>query len=151
MRALVLMPVAENFEAARRPADTERLEAVRRRVRSLLPTSERPDAARARQTRRQLMPALNPLEGNARRTWAGRVADSVTSHEAYGLGSYCFFNVNSSVVNARAFEVPVKSGVKFRDMVTVSLGGTGTITHVINNTGDTVNSGHQVTSIVTGP
>jgi hypothetical protein len=84
--------------------------------------------------------------------WAAyKVADSVNSHEAYGLGSYCFFNVNSSVVNARAFEVPVKSGVKFRDMVTVSLGGTGTITHVINNTGATVNSAHQVTSIVTGP
>jgi hypothetical protein len=84
--------------------------------------------------------------------WAAyKVADSVNTHEAYGLGSYCFFNVNKSVVNARAFEVPVKSGVKFRDMVTVSLGGTGTITHVINNTGDTVNSGHQVTSIVSGP
>jgi hypothetical protein len=84
--------------------------------------------------------------------WAAyKVADSVNSHEAYGLGSYCFFNVNNAVVNARAFEVPVKSGAKFRDMVTVSLGGTGTITNVINNTGDTVNSSHQVTSIVTGP
>ncbi len=84
--------------------------------------------------------------------WAAyKVADSVNTHEAYGLGSYCYFNVNKSVVNARAFEVPVKTGVKFRDMVTVSLGGTGTITHVINNTGDTVNSGHQVTSIVSGP
>jgi hypothetical protein len=84
--------------------------------------------------------------------WAAyKVADSVNTHEAYGLGSYCYFNVNKSVVNARAFEVPAKSGVKFRDMVTVSLGGTGTITHVINNTGDAVNSGHQVTSIVSGP
>ena len=42
-------------------------------------------------------------------------------------------------------------GVKFHDMVTVSLGGTGTISHVINNTGAAVNSGHQVTSIVSGP
>ncbi|MCU7728666.1 RICIN domain-containing protein [Actinoplanes sp. KI2] len=84
--------------------------------------------------------------------WAAyKVGDSVTSHEAWGLGSYCYFNVNSSVVNARAFEVPVNSGVKFHDLVTVSLGGTGTISHVINNTGAAVNSGHQVTSIVSGP
>ncbi|MFF5290492.1 RICIN domain-containing protein [Paractinoplanes globisporus] len=84
--------------------------------------------------------------------WAAyKVADSVTSHEAWGLGSYCFFNVNSSVVNAHAFEVPAVSGVKFHDLVTVSLGGTGTISHVINNTGAAVNSGHQVTSIVSGP
>jgi hypothetical protein len=84
--------------------------------------------------------------------WAAyKVADSVTTHEAWGLGSYAFFNVNPAVANAHAFEVPVKAGVKFHDMVTVSLGGTGTISHVINNTGAAANSGHQVTSIVTGP
>ncbi|GAA2336278.1 RICIN domain-containing protein [Dactylosporangium salmoneum] len=84
--------------------------------------------------------------------WAAyKVADSVTTHEAWGLGSYCYFNVNSSVVDAHAFEVPVKSGVKFHDMVTVSLGGVGTISHVINNTGAAVNSGHQVEYLVSGP
>ncbi|MEU4240125.1 RICIN domain-containing protein [Actinoplanes sp. NPDC026619] len=84
--------------------------------------------------------------------WAAyKVADSVTSHEAWGLGSYAYFNVNPAIVNARAFEVPVNSGVKFHDMVTVSLGGVGTISHVINNTGAAANSGHQVTSIVSGP
>jgi hypothetical protein len=84
--------------------------------------------------------------------WAAyKVADTVTTHEAWGLGSYCFFSTNSSVVNAHAFEVPVKAGVKFHNMTTVSLGGTGTISHVINNTGAAVNSGHQVTAIVSGP
>ncbi|WP_433717637.1 ricin-type beta-trefoil lectin domain protein [Actinoplanes sp. CA-051413] len=84
--------------------------------------------------------------------WAAyKVADSVNNHEAWGLGSYAFFNVNPSVVNARAFEVPVKPGIKFHNMVTVSLGGTGTIAHVINNTGAAVNSGHQVTNLVSGP
>ena len=84
--------------------------------------------------------------------WAAyKVADSVNNHEAWGLGSYAFFNVNPSIVNARAFEVPVKPGVRFRNMVTVSLGGVGTISRVINNTGAAVNSGHQVTSIVSGP
>jgi hypothetical protein len=84
--------------------------------------------------------------------WAAyKVADTVTNHEAWGLGSYCYFNVNPGVVNAHAFEVPVKAGVKFHDMVTVSLGGTGTISHVINNTGAAVNSGHQVEYLVSGP
>jgi hypothetical protein len=36
-------------------------------------------------------------------------------------------------------------------MVTVSLGGTGTIAHVINNSGAASNSGHQVTYLVSGP
>jgi hypothetical protein len=84
--------------------------------------------------------------------WAAyKVADSVTTHEAWGLGSYCYFSTNSAVVNAHAFEVPVKSGVKFHDMVTVSLGGVGTISHVINSTGGAVNSGNQVTDLVSGP
>ena len=84
--------------------------------------------------------------------WAAyKVADSVNNHQAWGLGSYAYFNVNPGVVNARAFEVPAKAGVQFRNMVTVSLGGVGTISHVINNTGAAVNSGHQVTSIVSGP
>ena len=42
-----------------------------------------------------------------------------------------------------SFEVPQAAGVKFHDMVTVSLGGTGTISHIINNTGGPSNSGDQ--------
>ncbi|AGL17783.1 RICIN domain-containing protein [Actinoplanes sp. N902-109] len=84
--------------------------------------------------------------------WAAyKVADSVTKHQAYGLGSYAYFNVNPAVVNAHAFEVPAKPGVTFTDMVTVSLGGTGTISHVINSKGAAVNSGHQVEYLVSGP
>lgn len=82
---------------------------------------------------------------------AYKVAPGVTSHEAWGLGSYAYFNVNPSVVETRSFEVPDTSGVKFHDMVTVSLGGTGTISHVINNTGAAVNSGHQVTYLTNYP
>ena len=66
---------------------------------------------------------------------AYKVADGVTSHEGWGLGSYCFFNVNPAVHADRGFEVPVNAGVRFHDLLTVSLGGTGTIDHVINNTG----------------
>jgi hypothetical protein len=66
---------------------------------------------------------------------AYKVADSVKTHEAWGLGSYCFFNVDPSIHAARAFEVPVTAGVKLHDILTVSLGGVGTIDHVVNDTG----------------
>ncbi|MFD0686213.1 discoidin domain-containing protein [Actinomadura fibrosa] len=64
-----------------------------------------------------------------------KVADSVTTHEGWGLGAYCYFNVDPSITAARGFEAPNRSGVRFHDLLTVSLGGNGTITHVINNTG----------------
>ncbi|MEY9966896.1 hypothetical protein ABIA33_004961 [Streptacidiphilus sp. MAP12-16] len=66
---------------------------------------------------------------------AYKVGAKVTTHEAWGLGSYCYFNVNPSVNSYHAFEVPNTAGVKFHDALTVSLGTTGTITHVINDTG----------------
>jgi hypothetical protein len=72
------------------------------------------------------------------------VASTVTAFQAYGLGSYCYFSTNSSVVSANAFTSPTSSGVQWHDMVTVSLGGTGTISHIVDNTGSTVNSGSTV-------
>ncbi|MBA2286320.1 MAG: coagulation factor 5/8 type domain-containing protein [Ktedonobacteraceae bacterium] len=80
------------------------------------------------------------MNGSTNGYAAYKVADSVTSHEAWGLGSYCLFNVNNAVVADRAFEVPNTPGVRFHDLVTVSLGGVGTITHIINNTGGPSNS-----------
>ncbi|GHJ37785.1 ricin-type beta-trefoil lectin domain protein [Streptomyces sp. TS71-3] len=91
------------------------------------------------------------MNGSTQGYPAYKVGAGVTSHEAWGLGSYAFFNANPSVVEAHSFEVPVTSGVRFHDLVTVSLGGTGTISHVINNTGAAANSSHQVTYLVTGP
>jgi hypothetical protein len=66
---------------------------------------------------------------------AYKVADTVKTHEAWGLGSYCFFNVDPTIHAARAFEVPVTPGVKLHDILTVSLGGVGVIDHVVNDTG----------------
>jgi len=66
---------------------------------------------------------------------AYKVADSVATHEAWGLGSYCFFNVDPSIHATRGFEVPVTPAVKLHDLLTVSLGGVGTIDHVVNDTG----------------
>ncbi|MEU7866535.1 ricin-type beta-trefoil lectin domain protein [Dactylosporangium sp. NPDC049140] len=80
-----------------------------------------------------------------------KVASGVTTFEAWGLGSYCYFNVNPAVVSARAFEVPAVAGVKFHDMAVVSLGGVGTISHVINNTGAAANSGNNNVYLVNFP
>ena len=66
---------------------------------------------------------------------AYKVADSVKTHEGWGLGSYCFFNVDPTIHATRGFEVPVTPGVKLHDILTVSLGGVGTIDHVVNDTG----------------
>jgi hypothetical protein len=76
-----------------------------------------------------------------------QVANSVKTFHAYGLGSYCFFDVNPSVQSANAFSSPSTPGVKWTDMVTVSLGGTGTIDHIINGQGGTVNSGSTVADL----
>ncbi|KOG91143.1 coagulation factor 5/8 type domain-containing protein, partial [Streptomyces varsoviensis] len=82
---------------------------------------------------------------------AYKVADSVTRHEAWGLGSYCFFNVNPAVAAEHAFEAPRAPGVRFHDMVTVSLGGTGTIHHIVNDAGGPSNSARNVANLVNYP
>jgi predicted heme/steroid binding protein len=82
---------------------------------------------------------------------AYKVADSVTTHEAWGLGSYCYFSSNSSVVLGHSFEVPNTAGVRFHNMVTVSLGGVGTIRNIINTTGGPSNSATNVANLVNYP
>jgi hypothetical protein len=54
---------------------------------------------------------------------------------------------NSGVVSANALTSPTSSRVQWHDMVTVSLGGVGTISHLIDNAGGTVNSGSTVTDL----
>jgi len=82
---------------------------------------------------------------------AYEVGPSVTSHQAFGLGSYCFFNVNPAVVADHAFEAPTTSGVQFHDILTVSLGGTGVIEHVINETGGATPSNTTPVDITSYP
>ncbi|WP_410666481.1 chitobiase/beta-hexosaminidase C-terminal domain-containing protein [Amycolatopsis sp. cmx-4-68] len=82
---------------------------------------------------------------------AYKVGANVTSHEAWGLGSYCFFDTNPAVSSYHAFEVPNNSGVKFHSLLTVSLNYRGTITHVINDTGGTTPSGTVPVNVVSYP
>ncbi len=91
------------------------------------------------------------MNGSVNGFAAYEVGPSVTSHTAYGLGSYCFFNVNPSVVADHAFEAPNTSGIHFHDILTVSLGGTGVIEHVINETGGATPSNTTPVDITSYP
>jgi len=92
------------------------------------------------------------MSGTTRGFAAYRVAPSVTSHEAWGLGSYCFFNRNPAIVADRAFEGPIAPNVRFHDMVTVSLGGgKGTIAHVLNDDGPAAIAGAAVQKWIGSP
>jgi hypothetical protein len=67
--------------------------------------------------------------------WASyKVADTVTTHEAWGLGIYSVF-LHPDVVLSRAIEVPKSPNVRFHHMITVALGNLGEISNVINDKG----------------
>jgi hypothetical protein len=81
--------------------------------------------------------------------WASyKVADTVTSHEAWGLGIYSVFRY-PDVVLSRAIEVPDKPNVRFHDMITVALGRHGEISNVIDSTGGPTAISPHVTPRVT--
>ena len=62
--------------------------------------------------------------------WASyKVADSVTGHEAWGLGIYSVFT-NPGIFLTRAVEIPRTTNVKFHHLVTVNL-----TANVINDQG----------------
>src|SRR5262249_43996533 len=65
-----------------------------------------------------------------------KVASTVTSHEAWGVGVYCFFR-DAPVKAHSAIEAPAVSGVRFHNLTTVWLNGKAgsESTHVINDIG----------------
>ena len=68
-----------------------------------------------------------------------KVANSVTTHEAWGVGVYSYFR-DAAVKANTAIEAPAVSGVKFHNSTTIWLNGQAgsEISHVINNTGGRV-------------
>jgi hypothetical protein len=68
------------------------------------------------------------------------ISPRVTSFSGYGLGSYCFFNQGVPIQSATAFSVPGTSGVQLHDLLTRFLSGSGSINHVVNNTGAAVDN-----------
>jgi hypothetical protein len=81
--------------------------------------------------------------------WASyKVADGVTTHEAWGMGVYSVF-LKPHVTLTRAIETPKGPGIRFHDMVTVALGNLGAIENVIDNAGGATSIQPRVTPQVT--
>ncbi|HEY1987056.1 MAG TPA: coagulation factor 5/8 type domain-containing protein [Terracidiphilus sp.] len=81
--------------------------------------------------------------------WASyKVADGVTSHEAWGLGIYSVFR-HPGVTLTRAIEVPRNPGVRFHSMITVALDDKGEISNVIDDAGGATSIKPRVTPKVT--
>ncbi|WP_244208909.1 discoidin domain-containing protein [Paenibacillus ferrarius] len=78
-----------------------------------------------------------------------KVADSVTSHEAWGLGVYSFFRDAAAKLES-GIEVPNVPGVKIHHMTSVWLSGMAgsEITHVINNLGGNVYANSPTAAMV---
>ncbi|MER7534059.1 discoidin domain-containing protein [Streptomyces sp. NPDC097704] len=85
-----------------------------------------------------------PYKGYA----AYRVDDSVSVHEGWGLGSYCYYNVDPTIRQDHGFRAPVKPGVRFHDLLVVSLGGKGQYEHVVNGIGAPTSGTDTVPSTV---
>ncbi|WP_329112360.1 discoidin domain-containing protein [Streptomyces sp. NBC_01353] len=79
---------------------------------------------------------------------AYRVDDSVDVHEGWGLGSYCYYNVDPTIRQDHGFKAPVKPGVKFHSLLVVSLGGNGQYEHVINDIGSPTSGTATIPSTV---
>jgi hypothetical protein len=84
------------------------------------------------------------------------VAPSVTTHAAYGLGVYSFFDVAGvTIFSNSGIAAPVASGVTFSDLVSVYLAGSGGITYTIasdspgitDNAGTTAQSGSYISFV----
>jgi hypothetical protein len=82
---------------------------------------------------------------------AYKVAESVTTHEGWGLGSYCFLNVDPTIHASHAFEVPVAAGVKLHDILDLSITNHGTIDHVVNDYGDPTSAITTTSTVVEYP
>jgi hypothetical protein len=81
--------------------------------------------------------------------WASyKVADTVTAHEAWGLGVYSVFR-HPNVALTRAIEVPKVPGVRFHHMITIALDNLGEISNVIDSTGGPTSTKPRVTPKVT--
>jgi hypothetical protein len=70
-----------------------------------------------------------------------KVASTVTSHEAWGVGVYAFFR-DAPVKAHSAIEAPAAAGVKFHNLTTIWLNGKAgsEITHIINDVGGRVHA-----------
>ena len=66
------------------------------------------------------------------------VSSWVKDHHAYGLGVYSFFDQGVDVVENSAITVPDADDVSVTHAVSVFIGGSGSITHIVNDAGASV-------------
>jgi hypothetical protein len=84
--------------------------------------------------------------------WATiKVTNNVRTFEGWGWGSYAYFNVDPTIHNARAYEVPVTPGVQLHDVLTLSITNNGTIDHVVNDTGAPTPPDTTISPVVSFP
>ena len=73
-------------------------------------------------------------------------------HHATGLGVYCYYTADPSIVLESAIEAPQRAQVVFEHVTTVSLGGgNGTILHLVNQMGPAAKSGAVRQTLVRYP
>ncbi|MFJ6200202.1 adenylyl cyclase [Micromonospora sp. NPDC092111] len=86
------------------------------------------------------------------RGWASyRVGERVRTHEAWGLGVYSYFNQGVDIRCDRAIEAPRRDGVRFHDMVTVFLDGSGGIEKTVNEVGVPVVGSYGTSPVISYP
>jgi len=77
--------------------------------------------------------------------WASyKVADKVTTHEAWGLGIYSVFR-HPNVTLTHAIEVPKTPDVRFHHMITIALDNLGDISNIIDDKGGPTSTEPRVT------
>jgi hypothetical protein len=85
--------------------------------------------------------ALGAAGASQTEGWASyKVAPTVTTHEAWGLGIYSVFT-HPDIFLTRAIEVPQLPGIRFHDMITVCLEHKGGIRNVIDDAGGSTSCG----------
>lgn len=84
--------------------------------------------------------------------WASyKLAPWVRSHEAWGMGIYSYFNQGVDIRADRAIEVPSNPAVRFHNMVTVFLNGSGGIERTINEAGTPVVGSYGTSNVISYP
>ena len=88
------------------------------------------------------------MNGNTDGFASYKVGPAVTTHEAWGLGIYCYFRDVPAKANS-AIEAPAVPGVKLHGLTTVWLNGQpgSEITHIVNEQGARVYAGHPETAM----
>ena len=74
---------------------------------------------------------------------AYKVGDDVQNHKSWGAGVYSFFRDHAVIVES-GIQTPQDREIEFTNALTVFLNGMGQINHVINNVGDLVKTGQQL-------